>query len=333
MTAWRSVDEGSVASRRALVAGMEEVARTVHGLAATTGEVRVLACWQDAAYVEEHLLLLDDLARHARVVVACAGRPRVPEGVEHVELLDDDPLARELSLVVTSPHGGVALLGTELGATLPAPTIEEARAFRWQVTQRRGEVVAHARRLLRDLGARLAPEAAASMLAGLTEMAAGDPTDVLDGHELIIVTVSAVDEHRHVRVAQRPEHGGLATLATWLSDAGPRSPLLGLIVVRATADRAVPEVLRQYAMELGRAGDLVVDVPPDAAMLVLPNLSGDGLVRRSERVVDELRQALGTDDVVAVSAEVPAEDARRDLVGELGRLLIQLRTPQSVPVG
>lgn len=330
MTAVRRADEGRVTSRAALVAGMEEVARTVAGLAATADGVRVVVCLQDAAYAERHVLLLDDLARHAEVVVACAGLPRLPTGVAHARLEDDDELTRELSVVVVGPDGGAALVGTELPTTLPAPTLEDGRAFRWEATHRRTAVVAHARRLLRDLGARLEPAVAADLLARVTALADVEGDDVLPGTERLLVTVSAVDEHRHVRTPPEPGAGGLAALAGWLADAGPRAPRLGLLVVRAPVPRSQREVLRDRLQELARVGDLVVAVPPDAAMLVLPGLVGARLQQRADRVVTELRDAFSGAEVSAVAQEVPAVDARRDLVGQLGLLLARLRAPAAV---
>jgi hypothetical protein len=327
MTVWRSIDEGAVASRRALVSGMQEMARTVHELARDTGDVHVVACLQDATDVVRHAELLASLSRHADVVVACVGRPRLPDDVVHVELEALDPLADELSLLVVSPTGGVALVAQELHTALPATTLEAGRAFRWEVVDDRPLVVAHGRRLVRDLGARLDPTRSAELQAAVTCMAAG-PDDATGGRLPVRAAVEAGDDDR-VRIhesARQYGGGGMAMLAGWLADAGPRAPVLGLVVVRACVGGVV-DVLRARSAELGREGDLVVAVPPDAAMLVLPGLTGASLLARTDRVAADIAEALDTTAVTAACSEVPALEASRDLVGSLGRLLAEVRTP------
>ena len=61
-------------------------------------------------------------------------------------------------------------------------------------------------------------------------------------------------------------------------------------------------------------------------MIVMPGLVGDSLQERTAAVRDTVATALGRDDVHALGAEVPAVEARLDLVGSLGRALVQLRT-------
>jgi hypothetical protein len=144
-------------------------------------------------------------------------------------------------------------------------------------------------------------------------------------HARVARTVEVADEQRRRAAATPPMGGGLTSLADWLTDAGPRSPALGMIVVHCDGC-AVTASLRAQAHALGRVGDLIVDVPPDAAMLVMPGLVGDSLQERATAVRDTVAAAIHRDEVHALGAEVSAVEARLDLVGSLGRALVQLRT-------
>lgn len=322
MGGWRSVDGDAVASRHAVAQGMVRLARTIAARADDTGgTTHVVAVWQDASYVEEHGPLLAQLARATQLTVACVGRPALPDDVEHVELDADEPLAHEWTLLACGERTGAALVAREVGASLPAPTVDAGTALRWQAVDDDRVVVAHARRLLRAVGARLTPERSAELLGAVTRLAAATGT----GRRLVDEVGEAIEHGEDARREEpTPAGGGLAPLARWLSDAGPRSPALGMVVVRSDV-RGAAAALREEAASLGRLGDLVVDVPPDAAMLVLPGLTAEGLRARADEVAAVVARRLATDDVEATWAEVAALDARRDLVGTLGRLVADLR--------
>ena len=311
---------------------MQALAATVEALAADGHRPVVTACWQDAAYLEVPDGLLDLLAEHCQLVVACVGRARIPAGAQGVELDADDPLASEWSLVAMSPVGGVALVANEVAASLPAATVEGGRAFRYDATDDPRVVVAHGRRLQRTLGARLAPDTAAALAAATTAVAElpadDDHVDVRTAQ--VDDAIAAADDARREEVDVHQRSGGLAGLAAWLGDAGPRAPSLGMIVIRSSAP-GLTTALRSHATEIGRAGDIIVDVPPDAAMLVAPGLHDDTLEERTDRVCALLVQAVGSSDVDALAVDVPAEHARHDLVGSLGTALAQLRQRATSP--
>lgn len=286
----------------------------------------VIACWQDEAYLDVPPGLLDRLARVADLSVACVGRPHLTMPADHVPLEGDEPLASEWSVVAVTPTCGLALVANEVRASLPATTVEGGRAFRYDATDDPRVVVAHARRLLRSFGARMTPDAAARLAGATTDF--DSEADMVGHLDLRVASVhaaiTAADDQRREHAELPADAGGLAGLAAWLADAGPRAPSLGMVVVRSEV-RGVAAQLREHAARLGRVGDIVVDVPPDAAMLVLPGLSGEALGERAEEVEALLAGTLGTDAVDALAVDVPAEHARRDLVGNLGEALARLR--------
>lgn len=326
MAGWRAADQEPVASRAAIARGMEALAVAVDQLGADGHRPVVTACWQDAAYLDVPDGLLDRLSTTCDVIVACVGRARNVEGRDIVELDDEDALAAEWSLVAMSPAGGVALVANEVSASLPAATVESGRAFRYDATDDPRVVVAHARRLQRTLGARMSPDSAAALAAATTavaEQAHGDDhVDVLT--TAVDVVIADADDARRAQVDVHQRSGGLAGLAEWLGDAGPRAPSLGMIVVRSDAP-GLTSALRSHAHEIGRVGDIIVDVPPDAAMLVAPGLHDRALAARADDVCALLADVLGTGGVDALAVDVLAERARRDLVGSLGAALTQLR--------
>ncbi len=325
MAGWRAADQEPVASRAAIARGMEALALAVENLAADGDRPVVTACWQDAAYLDVPTGLLERLAATCSLVVACVGRADLPDGAEGVELERDDPLAAEWSLVATSPRGGAALVANEVPATLPASTVEGGRAFRYDATDDPRVVVAHARRLQRIFGARLDPEVAVQFAAATTAVGAtiegSEHVDRLT--EAVDDAINAADDARRDEVDHQRDTGGLAGLAAWLGDAGPRAPSLGMIVVRC-GEPGLTGALRRHAREIGRVGDIIVDVPPDAAMLVAPGLDDGALANRADDVCALLAEVLSTADVDAIAVDVPAEHARHDLVGNLGTALAQL---------
>lgn len=325
MAGWRAADQEPVASRAAIARGMEALVGAIENLAADGDRPVVTACWQDAAYLDVPTGLLDQLAATCTLVVACAGRADLPDGAEGVELEPDDPLTSEWSLVATSPRGGAALVANEVAATLPAPTVEGGRAFRYDVTDDPRVVVAHARRLQRTFGARMQPHVAARFAAATTAVDATvgqrDHLDRLTAH--VGTAISTADDARREEADAVHGTGGLAGLAAWLGDAGPRAPSLGMIVVRS-GEPGLTGALRRHAREIGRVGDIIVDVPPDAAMLVAPGLDDGALADRADDVRALLAEVLSTADVDALAVDVPAEHARHDLVGNLGTALAQL---------
>ncbi len=333
MAGWRAVDQEPVASRHAIAAGLEAVLETLEGMAHQSRPV-VAACWQDQAYIDVPNHLLARIAAIADLIVACTGRPTLPEGAIHVPLDDGHAEANEWSVVGLTGERGISLVAHEVRASLPAGTVEGGRAFRYDVSAETPIVVAHARRLHRTFGARLDPRTSAHFGEVVTALASRPELDPsLESHgDSIVEIVEAADSTRRETTMNPGDTSGLAALADWLADAGPRSPALGMVVVRSSV-RGVTNVLREQARAVGRVGDLTVDVPPDAAMLVLPSLVGDALQRRADEVCAMLSTALGTADVDACAVEVPAETARRDLVGSLSTALATLRSTPSVTAG
>lgn len=293
---------------------------------AADGELPVVAvCWQDEAYLDVPPGLLDRLAGICRLTIACVGRPHLTQDVAHVEVEPDEAIAEEWSVVAMTPTAGVVLVANEVAASLPAQTVEDGRAFRYDATDDPRVVVAHARRLLRTFGARMQPDAAARFSAAATGIAGQATEDHLDVRtQPVDEAISAADDARREHTALPSDTSGLAGLADWLADAGPRAPSLGMIVVRSEA-AGLTTSLRQHSNRIGRVGDVVVDVPPDAAMMVAPGLHGEALEERADEVCGLLCETLRTGDVHALAVDVPAEHARRDLVGSLGVALARLR--------
>jgi hypothetical protein len=335
MAGWRAVDQEPVASRHAITAGLEAVLEALEGMSPQSRPV-VAACWQDQAYIDVPDLLLERIAAIADLTVACTGRPTLPPGATHVRLEDGHSEADEWSVVGLNSGCGIAFVAHEVHASLPATTVEGGRTFRYDVSTETPLVVAHARRLHRMFGARLAPRASAHLAEVITQLSrrpdlGDDALETLG--QRVHKLVEEADRDRRDATMNLDTTGGLAMLAGWLGDAGPRAPALGMVVVRSNV-RGVTAVLRQQARAIGRVGDLIVDVPPDAAMLVLPGLVGDVLQRRADEVCEMLTTALGSTDVNAgVNAEVdacaielPAETARRDIVGGLSQALARLRS-------
>ena len=323
---WRAADQEPVASRHAIGQGMHALVDVIAAMGADGDRPCVTACWQDEAYLDVPPGLLDHLAAISHLTVACAGRPNLDEDADHVQVEPGEPIGEEWSLIALTPTAGVVLVANEVDASLPARTVEDGRAFRYDATDDPRVVVAHARRLLRTFGARMSPESAARLSAaatGITGLAAiDDHVDVRT--QRVDEVISAADDARREHTALPSDTGGLAGLADWLADAGPRAPSLGMIVVRSSAG-GLTSALREHSSRIGRVGDIIVDVPPDAAMMVAPGLHGDALEDRADEVCGLLCEALHTGDVDALAVDVPAEHARRDLVGSLGAALTRLR--------
>lgn len=309
---------------------MEALVTAIEELAEDGVRPAVVACWQDEAYLHVPPGLLDHLATLTDLTIACVGRPSMDAQADHVHLEADEPIGDEWSIVAVTPRSGVALVANEVAASLPARTVEGGRAFRYDTTDDPRVVVAHARRLLRTLGARMSPDASARLGAAATGCAESimteDHVDVLTAR--VAHTIERADDARRENATLPDDTGGLAGLAAWLADAGPRAPSLGMIVVRSN-ESGLTATLRQHATRVGRVGDIIVDVPPDAAMMVAPGLHGDALQERADEICGVMCEALSTGDVHALAVDVPAEHARRDLVGSLGTALARLRQQQT----
>lgn len=327
----RAADQQQVATRLAISSALDVVADAIEALGAASGvRPAVVACWQDVAYVGGPPGLLSRLAESCDVVVACVGLPLLPTEIAHAQLEREEALAGEWSLTAITPSGGLRFTAEDLGIALPAMRVEDGRAFRWTVTVLPGAVVAGTQQLLRELGARIAPATTAALQTAVARLGdivteAGDAIVDESLPSRVTARIEEADDRRRRHTTAPPPVGGLTALSDWLTGAGPRSPALGMIVVHCDGC-AVTASLRDQAHALGRVGDLVVDVPPDAAMLVMPGLIGVALQQRTEAVREMVASVLGRDDVHAIGAEVPAIEARADLVGSLGRALVQLRT-------
>lgn len=338
MHRWRAADQQPVTTRHAIAAALAAVVDEVVELARSTGtRPAVIACWQHAMYAADDVAIIDRLASVADVIVACVDRPALPVGAEHAELDADEPLAAEWSLTAITPYAALSFVATEVGTSLPAPTVESGRAFRYDVSLDTSEVIAVASRLLRDVGARIRPLAMAelrrtcTLLSDLTTDEDGDERERHPFEHRIEQIIADMDSDRRSRVPTPNPGGGLTTLADWLDDAGPRSPALGMIVVHATAP-GITALLRAHAHAVGRVGDLIVDVPPDAAMIVIPDLTGAALQARTDTVRAATADSMGPGvRVSAIGAEVPAIEARHDLVGSLSHAIAALR--QDVQAG
>ena len=323
---WRAADQEPVASRHAIGRGMQALVDVIAEMGTGDDRPCVTACWQDEAYLDVPPGLLDRLATISHLTVACAGRPPLDEDADHVQVEPGEPIGDEWSLVAITATAGVVLVANEVDASLPARTVEGGRAFRYDATDDPRVVVAHARRLLRTFGARMSPETAARFSAAATGIAERstieDHVDVRT--QCVDEAIAAADDARRQHTALPSDTSGLAGLADWLADAGPRAPSLGMIVVRSGA-RGLTGTLVEHSSRIGRVGDIIVDVPPDAAMMVAPGLHGEALADRADEVRRLLREALDTGDVDALAVDVTAEHARRDLVGSLGAALSRLR--------
>lgn len=336
MAGWRTADQEPVASRHAIARGMDALVDAIEQLSRDGARPAVTACWQDEAYLDVPPGLLDRLATVADLTIACVGRPRLSRDADHVQVEPGEEIAEEWSIVAVTATGGVALVAHEVEASLPALTVEGGRTFRYDATDEPRAVVAHARRLLRLFGARMQPDAAARLASATTGFSSGaqvgEHVDALCG--AVEAAIAAADDRRREDASLPSDTGGLAGLADWLADAGPRAPSLGMIVVRCDA-RGMTTQLREHAARIGRVGDIIVDVPPDAAMMVAPGLHGDALEACADEICGLLAESVGTGDVDAVTVDVPAEHARRDLVGSLGTALVELRQRQvaNAPTG
>lgn len=92
-----------------------------------------------------------ELATRASVVVGFVGRTPVPDGVHHVAIAGDDPLAREWSLVAVGPGCGGALVAVERFDALTG-SAGSGRVFEARWSFRRSVAAAEGERVLEALG-------------------------------------------------------------------------------------------------------------------------------------------------------------------------------------
>lgn len=234
-------------------------------LSAATGEpLIVIAMFQKLSYFENQSATYQEIAARGAITLVGMAEdvaPRLPPGVRHTLVSASDPLAREWSVTVLSPHGGATLVAVDLERVDPvARTIEQGRRFRGRWSFRRDDAYREVLRLRSQL--RLTTAVAKEIDAVLRAVkATPEPPhqdwwsvparfladrmeDTVRQRTAAEVALEAVSEDR----GERDPRTGLYTerfLERWTADLGAGTLPIGLALLRVFG---IAEVRADYGL-------------------------------------------------------------------------------------
>jgi diguanylate cyclase (GGDEF)-like protein len=229
------------------------LSHAVEEFAAAAGpDATVVALFQHDTYLHQAAGRYAQLAAGgALVVTACAGGVAPSDGVHHLLLHADEPLASEWAVLLVSPVLSAYVGGTDTLEIDPdAPTIEAGRTFAASLEMDRDTVAAQASRIVDGLADRLDPAVAASLRTAIDESLSTPRSDA----ERAMAAATSVLVDR-LETSNRVLASTLAAL-TAETDRANRDLLTGLL------NRSG---LEQW---LGGAGDQTPDLPPTGALLI-----------------------------------------------------------------
>lgn len=272
--------------------------------------------------------------------------PDLPAGVRHTLLDANDPLAREWSVTVLSPHGGATLVAVDQEELTPdARTIEEGRRFRGHWSFRREDAYREILRLRSELGLpRETVEEIDHVLRAVLDVP--EPT-AQDWWEVPLrFLTERMDHAERRRAAARAEldiatddatmrdpRTGLYTgkfLERWTTGLGAGTLPIGLVLLRVfgvaqlrsqyglRAELAALAVLTQSMQDLLSPTDRAIRIGREDFLVVLPSWRADDVLRLCDEVCDRVARldqvypfvALPAAAAVTVTRERPLPLAR-----------------------
>ncbi|MBW0101363.1 DICT sensory domain-containing protein [Pseudonocardia sp. KRD291] len=286
----------------------------------------VVAMFQRPSYFEREADLYARIARVAEVtVIGLVGDvpPRLPPGVSHVLLGEDDPLAREWSVTVLSPRSGATLVARDLeqvdGA---ARSLERGRLFSGRWSFRRGDAYTELMRLRTTMGSRMTAgqNGALDEVLGRVVAIPGTETDTRhDAATTVLLTLLSEERRRADHIAdqlddvspgaERDPRSGLATRAfldRWTDRSATGTLPLGLVLLRVhelagvrhrfgfRAELAILQSVARILRQRTGPADRAVRVGREEFLLVLPSRDVERLAEEAARMQATVSALSGT---------------------------------------
>ncbi|MFI1996899.1 DICT sensory domain-containing protein [Actinoplanes sp. NPDC020271] len=310
--------------------------------AAEDGPMLVFALFQRLPYFERESQVYARIAERAAVTVVGLVADQgghAPAGVHTVGLAENDPLAREWTVVVVTPRFGALLVAHDLERLQPgATTMESGRLFDARLGLRRDEALHEALRLRRQLGDRLSPAARAAVDAVLERVRElpATPGESRADAALRVFAARAERDHQLLiagsREIRRQDHPGDTDIAgkpgvrRWAGHTGVTAPgvlPVAVLAVRIVHSAGSPEgpigrtATRQHqaAVELLvsqlRPGDRAVKAGPDDFLLYLPSLGPDEARRFAHALVASFSDTAARSSFLTATVTVALTVTRR----------------------
>ncbi|MFI5912148.1 DICT sensory domain-containing protein [Dactylosporangium sp. NPDC051541] len=306
-------------TKRALVTVSHAIERAAL-FAADDAPMVVFGLFQRWAYFDRERAVYTKIAAQAdATIVAGVGLDHAapPGDLVAVALADDDPLAREWSVVILTPRFGAVLVARDLEQVSAAPTLEAGRLFDAAWWFRRDEALHEVARLRRVLGSRL-PQATTAAIDGVLNRARELPSTA--GELRAEAAIRLLAERLERRPAPAPVPSGRDDEQTqdlteqraaqrWLGDTGTTAagtlPLALLGIRLQHAHELSPRLGRRAetiaAIEVVRAAtavlrpvDRAVRLDADDLLLIMPALPHDEAVAVANRLTEDIARLRGT---------------------------------------
>ncbi|MET0188246.1 MAG: DICT sensory domain-containing protein [Pseudonocardia sediminis] len=325
----------------------------------------VVALFQRLSYFEREAHLYARIAQVADVtLVGLVGDvpPRLPPGVSHVVLGENEPLAREWSVTVLTPRSGATLVARDLeqvdGA---ARSLERGRLFSGWWSFRRGDAYGELMRLRTTMGPRLTTD----QNGGLDEVLArvvsvpGTESDTRHDAATTLLLNRLSEERRRADHtankldevapgAERDPRSGLPTrafLERWTDRSATGTLPVGLVLLRVhelaatrhrfgfRAELAVMQSIARILRQRTGPADRAVRVGREEFLLVLPSRDIELLADEAARVQATISALSGAYPFVPTpaTAVITRTRARPLPVGELWAALDRA-TEAGIPV-
>jgi Sensory domain in DIguanylate Cyclases and Two-component system len=287
---------------------------------AEDGPMLVIALFQRLPYFEREREAYERIAERAMVTVvgmAADRPPQPPVGPYVVLVADDEPLAREWTLVVLTPRFGAVLVAHDREQVSAAErTLEAARLFDAWWSMRRDDALREALRLRDVFGDRLPPaagEALADIVARVRDVpsAAGESRAAAVVSRLIEQSERVADRlSQSLRQAdassKEPAVTGDDEIRRWTGAGGVTASgtlPLALLAVRVPASRQLPQHTGRRTGALRNEGLIAVlsamlndtgrlaRLGDDDFLLMMPAVSFGDAVKAAHRLHTDLASA------------------------------------------
>ncbi|WP_433796328.1 DICT sensory domain-containing protein [Actinoplanes sp. CA-252034] len=326
-------------TKRTLV-GVSHALERAAEASAEDGPMLVVALFQRLPYFERERRAYERIAELAAVTVVglAADRPPEPPAGPHVVLLgEDEPLAREWTLVVLTPRFGAVLVAHDREQVSAAEdTLEAGRLFDGWWSLRRDDALHEALRLRDAMADRLAPQALdriADVVAHVRDVPSAAGESRADAVVALLVEQAErasgrlAEARSRIAAAQdRPAVTGDEEIRRWSGAAGVTASgtlPMALLAVRVPQAQQLPQhtgrrsgalrnegligVLTAALTETGRLSRL----GDDDFLLLLPALTYADAVKLAHRIHGDLADASRHNPFLSAGAHVVVTVSRQ----------------------